>query len=75
VIDRKFDHILGCHIAGNWKLAFQTVMADEIISPSDLGIDKAALTEGFIDAAATGLAVAYLAVQSLFQVRPVSAQQ
>jgi hypothetical protein len=50
------------------------IMADEIISPSDLGIDKAALTESFTEAAASALAVAYLAVQSLFQVRPISAQ-
>jgi hypothetical protein len=46
-------------------------MADEIISASDLGLDKSALQETFVEAAASALAVSYLAVQSLFQVRAV----
>jgi len=45
-------------------------MADEIISVSDLGLDKSVLYETFTEATASALAIAYLAVQALVQVTP-----
>lgn len=50
-------------------------MADEIITASDLGIDKSALQETFVEAAASDLAVSYLAVQSLYHVSAVCWQE
>lgn len=45
-------------------------MADEILSFRDLGlsVDKAVLQETFVEAISSGLAVAYLALQALYQV-------